>query len=154
LAFNPMFGALAAGMVVGRLSSETNAPAAASLQFVGKFILVPIYFALVGYKLDLIHHFDATFFAGFLAFACAVKAVSIYVGARAAGQPRAMAVNLAAALNARGGPGIVLATVAFDAKIINENFFAVLVLTAIVTSLLAGWWLGIAAPRPEGLTWR
>lgn len=154
LVINPMFGALAAGMVVGRVSSETNTSQASTLQFVGKFVLVPIYFALVGFKLDLIHHFDATFFAGFLAFACVVKAISIYVGARTAGQPRGIAVNLAAALNARGGPGIVLATVAFDAHIISENFFAVLVLTATVTSLLAGWWLGIVSSRAEDLGWQ
>ena len=54
----------------------------------------------------------------------------------------ATALNLAAALNARGGPGIVLASVAYEAHIINENFFAMLVLLAIVTSLLAGSWLG------------
>ena len=48
--------------------------------------------------------------------------------------------NLAAALNARGGPGIVLASVAFDAGIIDERFFITLVLTAVVTSLFAGGW--------------
>ena len=46
---------------------------------------------------------------------------------------------------------IVLASVAFEAQIINENFFAVLVLTAIATSLLAGWWLGNMAPNTDGL---
>jgi Kef-type K+ transport system membrane component KefB len=80
-----------------------------------------------------------------------VKALSIYAGARLAGETRAAAVNLAAALNARGGPGIVLASVAFDAKIVSENFFAVLVLTAVVTSLLAGSWLGRIVRRGDDL---
>jgi Kef-type K+ transport system membrane component KefB len=154
LDLNPMFGALATGMVVGRVTAQTERKLAASLQFIGKYVLVPIYFALVGYRLDLIHHFDLKFFVGFLAFACAVKAVSIYAGARIAGKPHGLALNLAAALNARGGPGIVLASVAFDTQIINENFFAVLVLTAIATSLLAGWWLGNMAPDADGVRWR
>jgi Kef-type K+ transport system membrane component KefB len=154
LALNPMFGALAAGMVVGRVTAQTDRKLPVSLQVIGKHVLVPIYFALVGFKLDLIHHFDWHFFAGFLAFACAVKAVSIYAGARIAGKSHGISLNLAAALNARGGPGIVLASVAFDAKIINENFFAVLVLTAIATSLLAGWWLGNMAPNADGLRWK
>jgi len=51
------------------------------------------------------------------------------------------AVNLAAALNARGGPGIVLASVAFDAGIINAVFYTTLVLVAILTSQAAGAWL-------------
>ena len=50
-------------------------------------------------------------------------------------------VNLAAALNARGGPGIVLASVAFDAGIINAVFYTTLVLVAILTSQAAGAWL-------------
>ena len=53
----------------------------------------------------------------------------------------AFARNLAVALNARGGPGIVLASVALDTAIISSEFYAVLVLLAITTSLLAGSWL-------------
>jgi Kef-type K+ transport system membrane component KefB len=52
------------------------------------------------------------------------------------------AINLAVALNARGGPGIVLASVAYDAGIINGAFFTTLVLMAILTSQAAGAWLG------------
>ena len=52
-------------------------------------------------------------------------------------------MNLAAALNARGGPGIVLASVAFGAGIVDENLYAVLVLLAVITSLIAGSWLGV-----------
>jgi Kef-type K+ transport system membrane component KefB len=48
--------------------------------------------------------------------------------------------NLSMAMNARGGPGIVLATVAFDMGVISETFFSSLVLLAITTSLIAGYW--------------
>ena len=41
----------------------------------------------------------------------------------------------------------MLAAVSFDAGIINENFYAILVLTAIVTSLAAGSWLGYIVRR-------
>jgi membrane protein implicated in regulation of membrane protease activity len=44
-------------------------------------------------------------------------------------------------MNARGGPGIVLAAVAYAAGIINQTFFVSLVMLSIVTSLLAGSWL-------------
>jgi hypothetical protein len=40
-----------------------------------------------------------------------------------------------------------LASVAFDAGIINAAFFTSLVVTAIVTSQFAGWWLGHALHR-------
>ena len=50
-------------------------------------------------------------------------------------------VNLSVAFNARGGPGIVMATIAYEAGIINGNMFTVLTLTAILTSQFAGFWL-------------
>lgn len=139
---NLMFGSLAAGMVAGRALRDRAATLPRALEWASLKLFVPLYFALVGVRLDLIHHFDAAYFALFLGFACTVKAASIYAGARAAGESNASAINLAAALNARGGPGIVLAAVSYDAGIINENFFAILVLTAIVTSMAAGSWLG------------
>ena len=50
-------------------------------------------------------------------------------------------MNLAVTQNARGGPGIVMASVAFDAGIINAPFFTTLVLTAVLTSQACGFWL-------------
>jgi Kef-type K+ transport system membrane component KefB len=49
--------------------------------------------------------------------------------------------NIAFTMNARGGPGIVLASVAYDAGIINAAFYTTLVLSAVVTSQFAGAWL-------------
>ena len=84
------------------------------------------------------------FFLALLLFACAVKALSIYAGARLAGETPKSAVHLAVAMNARGGPGIVLASLAYEAKIVNESFYAILVMLSLVTSLLAGSWLDAA----------
>jgi Kef-type K+ transport system membrane component KefB len=109
---------------------------------------IPIYFAMIGLGLDLVHGFSVVFFAGFLLAACAIKAVSVFVGARAAGENSRSSLNLAVAMNARGGPGIVVASTAFAAGIINQPFYAVLVLLAIVTSLAAGAWLD-RVPRDQ-----
>lgn len=43
LTLNPMFGALAAGMVVGRVTEQTQRKLSTSLQFIGKYVFVPIY---------------------------------------------------------------------------------------------------------------
>jgi len=55
------------------------------------------------------------------------------------------------ALNCRGGPGIVLASVTFDAGIINSGFYAMLVLLALVTSIAAGSWLETVVRRGGSL---
>ncbi len=65
----------------------------------------------------------------------------MFAAARLAGESQFSAVNLAVALNARGGPGIVLASTAYAAGIVDQRFYACLVMLSIVTSLMAGTWL-------------
>ncbi len=104
-------------------------------------VFIPIYFAIVGFRLDLSKTFSMTMLITFLIASSATKLLSATLGARLAGFPMRDSMNLAAALNARGGPGIVLASVAFDAGIINAGFYTTLVLVAILTSQAAGVWL-------------
>jgi Kef-type K+ transport system membrane component KefB len=140
-----------AGIVTSKAAEEPERPRRAIAAFSFGFF-IPIYFAIVGLKLDLVRSFPLRFFVPLLLFACTVKALSIYAGARLAGEPRASALNLAVAMNARGGPGIVLASLAYEARIVNESFYAILVMLSLATSLLAGSWLeavvrrGIAIP--------
>jgi Kef-type K+ transport system membrane component KefB len=140
LGLEAFFGALVAGIVVGSTEREPSEATMAVTSFALAFF-IPIYFAMIGLGLDLIHGFSIVFFAGFLLAACAIKAASVFAGARLAGETAGSAVNLAVAMNARGGPGIVVASTAFGAGIISQPFYAVLVLLAIVTSLAAGAWL-------------
>jgi Kef-type K+ transport system membrane component KefB len=100
----------------------------------------PVYFAIVGLKLDLLKSFDPAFFVGFFLFCCVVKSLATAAAGRFTTGDWLSTANLAAALNTRGGPGIVLASVAFDAGIIDERFFITMVLTAVITSLFAGIW--------------
>ena len=147
---SPIFGAFVAGILAGTLSTSQEgssaisidaARAQASIQSFSFAFFIPLYFAIVGLKLDLVHQFDIPFFVVFLLYACVVKALSVYTGARLAGEEWESAINLAMALNARGGPAIVMGSVAFDAHIISEKFYVDLVLLALVTSVMAGAWL-------------
>ena len=146
----PLFGAFVAGIVVGASSGERVVEARETIRTFSFAFFIPLYFAMVGLRLDLVRSFSPLFFVLFLAVACAAKYASVWVGARLAGESAAGARNLAAALNARGGPGIVLASVALGAGIIDQNLYACLVLLAILTSLAAGSWLGavVRAGKP------
>lgn len=141
LTVNIVFGAFLAGIVIGLTSNETISYAKGYIKEIGLGFFIPIYFAVVGLKLDLIHYFNIRFFLTFLLFTVLVKTLGTVIAARLARQDWLSSVNLGVAMNTRGGPGIVLATVVFDLGIINETFFVVLVLIAIVTSLAAGYWL-------------
>jgi Kef-type K+ transport system membrane component KefB len=140
LGIEAFFGALVAGIVVGSTESEPSEATQAVTSFALAFF-IPIYFAMIGLGLDLVHGFSVIFFIGFLLAACVIKSISVFAGARVAGETAGSSVNLAVAMNARGGPGIVVASTAFAAGIISQPFYAVLVLLAIITSLAAGAWL-------------
>ena len=140
LGVKELFGALLAGMAISRLPADVVDTVRTKVKAFALVFFTPIYFAIVGLKLDLRHHFDPVFFLGFLLFCTLVKSAATALAGRFSTGDWLSTANLAAALNARGGPGIVLASVAFDANIIDERFFITLVLTAVVTSLFAGGW--------------
>jgi len=135
-----VFAAFLAGFAVGA-DQLLPADALASLGRVSFAVFIPIYFAIVGYRLDLGKDFSLSMLALFVIGGCVVKLISAGMGARLARFRGLDAINLAIALNARGGPGIVLASVAYDAGIINGAFFTTLVLMAVITSQAAGAWL-------------
>jgi Kef-type K+ transport system membrane component KefB len=146
LGVQPMFGAFLAGVVVAERDGGRHALSSSCRSFSLAFFL-PIYFGSVGLKLDLVHHFEPVLTAGIVALACLVKIASVYAGARFAGEPSGPAVHLAMALNARGGPGIALATLTLGAGIIDQTLFTALVILAVGTSLLAAGWLRRAVSR-------
>jgi Kef-type K+ transport system membrane component KefB len=144
---NIIFGAFLAGIAIGMMPEEIFTLATAQIKSISLALFTPIYFAVVGLKLDLIHSLNILFFLGFLIFSTSLKGGGALVVGRLIKQKRLASLNLAIALNARGGPGIVLATVAFDLGLISETFFVALVLTAIITSLIAGFWLRYVKKR-------
>ncbi|HXV64066.1 MAG TPA: cation:proton antiporter [Vicinamibacteria bacterium] len=144
---NIVFGAFLAGIVIGVMPRDRFGEAKKHIKEIGLAFFIPLYFAIVGLKLDLVHHLDFMFFLGFLMFASVFMTAGTLVAARLAKKDWLSSFNLAVAMNTRGGPGIVLATVAFDLGIINQTFFVALVLIAIVTSLLAGYWFKYVISR-------
>jgi Kef-type K+ transport system membrane component KefB len=137
---NLVFAAFLAGYGV----SNQREFFASSLDSLSRFsfaVFIPLYFLLVGYRLDLWKNFSLTVLIIVLVVACAIKLLSVGLGARLAGFRGLDLLNLAVATNARGGPGIVLASVAYDAGIVNAAGYTTLVLLAVLTSQAAGAWL-------------
>jgi Kef-type K+ transport system membrane component KefB len=145
LGIDPIFGALLAGIVMADEGVES--PGVSAVRGFSLAFFVPIYFALVGFRLDLVHDLDLLFFGWLFALACVIKFSSVWLGARLAGKSPSWSTHFAVAMNARGGPGIILASVTFGAGVINGQFFVALVLLSILTSQLAGAWLTRALSR-------
>ena len=152
-----VFAAFLAGFAVVHKKRRLFAEALDAIGKVSFAFFIPVYFAIVGMKLDLLRGFSWRMLATFLLGSCMVKILSVSLAGRCAGFRGLDLVNLAITTNARGGPGIVLASVAFDAAIISPQFYTTLVLAAVLTSQMAGAWLEyvlrqgwtLLTPKPE-----
>ena len=136
-----VFAAFLAGFAVVPKQQQLFAEALDAIRKVSFAFFVPVYFAIVGVKLDLIHGVSLGMIAAFFIGSCIVKIASVALAGSLAGFRGLDLINLAITTNARGGPGIVLASVAFDAGIISPKFYTTLVLVAVLTSQFAGVWL-------------
>jgi Kef-type K+ transport system membrane component KefB len=138
---NLVFAAFLAAFAVVHKRRRLFAEALDAIGKVSFAFFIPVYFAVVGLKLDLAKAFSWQLSLFFLVGTCLLKILSVFLAGRLAGFRGLDLVNLALTTNARGGPGIVLASVAFDAEIINAKFYTALVLVAVITSQFAGAWL-------------
>jgi len=142
---NIVFGAFLAGFgLVGGFSGSERERFAWPLEAIGRVgfaTFIPLYFVLVGTKLDLGAGFSLTVLLVFFVGSSILRMTFVGIAGRVAKFGRRDVTDLAVAMNARGGPGIVLATIVYEAGIISPSLFTALVITAVGTSQLAGWWL-------------
>jgi Kef-type K+ transport system membrane component KefB len=151
---NLQFAALLAGYgVVGGIRGTERERLAGSIGAIARVsfgVFVPIYFGIVGYKLVFGREFSWAVLLVFLFASSTIALATKAIAARAGGFRGLDIANIAITTNARGGPGIVLASVAYDARLINAAFYTALVITAVVTSQACGAWLRyvLAKGRP------
>ena len=142
---NIMYAAFLVGYLVKSfVGDESGSDAKKRMDSLADFafsFFVPVYFALVGIKLNLVNDFSLVRFVLFFALAFGLEGLGTLLFVSFTKLKRTTKINFAITMNARGGPGIVLATVAYSYKIINLEFFTVLILTTMLSSLIAGYWL-------------
>jgi Kef-type K+ transport system membrane component KefB len=136
-----VFAAFLAGFAVVHKKRKLFSEALDAIGKVSFAFFIPVYFALVGLKLDLVRGISLPMVVIFLIGTSAIKILSVSLAGWTAGFRGLDLLNLAITTNARGGPGIVLASVAFGAGIISSQFYTTLVIVAVLTSQLAGMWL-------------
>lgn len=106
-------------------------------------LFVPVYFALVGIQLDVIHNFSVMRFLLYFIIVFGLEFIGTVIMMWFTKLKKKTVISLGITMNARGGPGIVLATTAFAYNIINIEFFTVLIITTMLSSMMAGYWLRI-----------
>ncbi len=150
---NIMYAAFLVGYVV-KAFVGADEETVSRMDSLGNFafsFFIPIYFALVGIQLNLLHDFSFVRFALFFVLAFGLEAVGTLIMLVFTKLNVKTRINLAITMNARGGPGIVLATVAYSYDIISIEFFTVLILTTMLSSMIAGYWLRRQQRLDEGI---
>jgi len=139
LGYEPVLGAFACGIVIGRCGDSVR-PAVDGLRPVVTGVLAPVFFALAGLQVNLgilVH--PAALLAGLAVLAVAVtgKLAGAYLGAKASRMNRWESLGVGAALNARGIVEIIIATVGLRLGVLNATSYTIVVLVAVFTSLTA-----------------
>lgn len=146
IGIHAVFGAFVAGLVlhqVPRLRKET----VARLESFVLSVLSPVFFGIVGLRVDLGALGGGRMFVVVLGVACLGKLVGCGVGALWGGFRFWEAASLAVAMNARGAMGIVAATIGLGLGILDQQMFSIIVMMAIVTSFMAPLGLRLTMPR-------
>ena len=134
-----VFGAFIAGIALGR-SRFHDTEVFTQLDGVTRSFFAPLFFATAGLRVDLGLLRDPEVLGWgivVVAVASVSKAGGAYLGSRLAALPVREGLALGIGLNARGAVEIVVATVGLSLGVLNSASYAVVVLLAILTSMMA-----------------
>lgn len=156
LGVEAFLGAFVLGVLVGQ-TDRLDADAARSFETLTLGVLAPVFFASAGLRADLTALVDpvvAGLALATLAVAIGGKFLGTAAGASLAGYGRRDIVGMGAGLNARGALELVVASVGLSAGVLTGATYAIIVLVAIVTTVVAApllrWSFGGEVHRNSG----
>ena len=139
---NLMYSSFIAGYIMKALVPQDSKEIEKIKEF-SMCLFVPIYFALVGIQLDVVNNFSLIRFIIFFIIVFGLEFIGTVGTMWFTKLKKKTVFGLGITMNARGGPGIVLATTAYAHNIINLEFFTVIILTTMFSSTIAGYWLRV-----------
>jgi Kef-type K+ transport system membrane component KefB/nucleotide-binding universal stress UspA family protein len=136
LGVHAVFGAFVAGCVI-RQVPRLRAESLHQLEAVTFPIFAPLFFGMVGLRVDLWKLGDPTMLALVLGVAVASKLVGCTAGALLGGLRFWESFSIAVAMNARGAMGLVVATIGLSLGILTQSMYSMIVVVAVITSFMA-----------------
>jgi Kef-type K+ transport system membrane component KefB len=137
IGLHAIFGAFIMGIAIGDSVHVTEKTKDIVSQFVTN-IFAPLFFVSIGFKVNFIDHFNLQITALVIGLAFIGKILGGFIGSKIGGLNNNESWAVGFGLNARGAMEIILATLAFQAKLIGEELFVAIVIMAVVTSIMAG----------------
>ncbi|MDR2213394.1 MAG: cation:proton antiporter [Pseudomonadales bacterium] len=141
MGFHAGFGAFLAGLLLSTLKVEAKAAINATVSA----FFSPIYFIAVGLQLNFARFFDWKLVLLLTLIAIVGKMGGAFIGARFCGLTPRKSIFIGFGMNVRGAVGIIMATAAFQAALVDETTYVALISMAILTTLVGG--VGLKALR-------
>jgi Kef-type K+ transport system membrane component KefB len=148
LGVHMVLGAFVTAILLGR-TRRIQQDAVATIRQIGFGFFIPFFFAYTGAKADLGSLRGSALVVTLIALttACASKLIGGGIGARLGGLPKWEATAVGAGLTARGAMELVIATIGLSIGVLSQVAYAMLVVVAIFTSMIAGPLLRICLTR-------
>jgi Kef-type K+ transport system membrane component KefB len=140
-----VFGAFATGIGVSQSKYFTSEVRRSITEFTSH-ILAPLFFAAVGLKVNFFDSFNLYLVFIILLAAYISKMLAGWLGGYFSHLSFRESTVVGFGIAARGGMGIILATIVLEAKFISPAIFTALVIMSIITSLTAGFIKSVMEP--------
>lgn len=150
IGIHAIFGAFLFGAILPR-RSDLVAEVTLKLEDFTLLLFLPVFFAITGLRTELAA-IDSWTVAGIgllvLAAAIVGKFVAGALGARLSGMPGRESTVLGLLMNTRGLTELVIITIGAELGVVPESLFAILVLMALITTLMAAPLIDLVYGRP------
>jgi Kef-type K+ transport system membrane component KefB/mannitol/fructose-specific phosphotransferase system IIA component (Ntr-type) len=146
IGIHALFGFFLAGLIAGEtrdLSEKTRAIIAQMVYAV----FVPIFFANIGLKIDVLNNFDLLLVVLFSVVGIGARFIGAYVGVVWAKVPQVQRWPISILHTPGGAMHIVVATLALGLKLITQQVYVAIVIAAVLSSVILGPWLALIIKR-------
>jgi len=146
IGIHALFGFFIAGLIVGE-AKDLSELTRTTITKIVYAVFVPVFFANIGLKVDLLGNFDLGLVLLFTALGIVARFAGAYLGAVLARVPRAQRWPVGALHTPGGEMHIVIATLALDLRLIDDIVFVAIVVAAVLSSVTLGPWLSFILKR-------
>ncbi len=146
IGIHALFGFFLAGLAAGEARDLTERTRATISQIVYA-VFVPVFFANIGLKIDMLRNFDLFLVLLFTIVGIGARFFGAYVGAVLARTPKVQRWPVAALHTPGGEMHIVIAALALELQLVNQTVFVGIIIAAILSSVTLGPWLSFMLKR-------
>ncbi len=151
IGIHALFGFFIAGVMVSE-STHLSENSRQTISQLVKALLVPLFFASIGLKIDFLKELDLPLTAFMLGIGIAGRFIGAWVGVRWTGQPKTNWHLIAAAHTPGGEMQIVIGILAMEYAVITPPVFVSIIVSAVLSSVFVGPWMKIALNRGRSVS--